>query len=329
MTESNTQPSNAKEETNKQRELPLKNLIVLGLAAAFVFSSFGSFPIDNYYLDLSRHFRLQYFFFALVLLPLLYWYRCYRLAMVALFCVGINATFILPWYLPFTKAENLSQKELVLLLANVQTQNREYQQLITLVESQAPDIIILQEVDKQWQSGLSELTDRYSYNYIVPRPDNFGIALMSKLPLQDIKEVDWGNLNLPSLVAKFYFQKQMITLFATHPLPPINKQYSQLRDTQLLAMMQQVANTRGPKIVMGDLNLTMWSKSYQILDSPFLTNARFGFGVMASWPSKLIPFGIPIDHALVSKHWHVEDFQIESSINSDHRPLVVKLKLKN
>ncbi|MCW8999563.1 MAG: endonuclease/exonuclease/phosphatase family protein, partial [Kangiellaceae bacterium] len=252
-----------------------------------------------------------------------------RLVAVAFLCISINAVYIYPWYLSPNNVGSPSEEELVLLLANVHTQNREYQLLTSLVASRNPDIVVLQEVDYQWQDALSELTETYPYNYIVPRPDNFGIALLSKIPLQDIKEIDWGNVSLPSLLATFRFQQKTVTLFATHPLPPINKQYSQLRDAQLLSMMQQVADTKGPKIIMGDLNLTMWSKSYQIVDSPFLINARKGYGIMASWPSSFIPFGIPIDHILVSKDWYIDDFQVGSSINSDHRPLVARLKLSD
>ena len=329
MKNSSSQTSNQPKDATLTRTLPLKNLIILGIAVATLLSLFGSLPIDNYYLDLSRHFRLQYFIFALVVAPLLYWYKYYRLVAVALICVTINALFIVPWYVSPDKVDNLSDNELVLFLANVQTQNREYQQLTSLIESRNPNIVVLQEVDNQWQTALSELTDRYAYNYIVPRPDNFGIALMSRIPLQDIRVVDWGNVSLPSLVAKFYFQQKTVTLFATHPLPPINKQYSQLRDTQLIGMMQQVADTKGPIIIMGDLNLTMWSQSYRIVDSPFLINTRKGHGINASWPSFIIPFGIPIDHIIVTKDWSVEAFQIERRIGSDHRPLVAKLKLGN
>ncbi len=79
-------------------------------------------------------------------------------------------------------------------------------------------------------------------------------------------------------------------------------------------------------IVIGDLNTTVWSNSYQILLSDTgMTNASEGFGFMPTWPTNLIPMMIPIDHCLVSEGFKVIDIRTGEDLGSDHLPLVVEL----
>ena len=59
-----------------------------------------------------------------------------------------------------------------------------------------------------------------------------------------------------------------------------------------------------------------------------MSDGRRGFGIKATWPSILGPFGIPIDHCLVSDDVIVEDFRLGPSAGSDHRAVVVDLVIR-
>jgi endonuclease/exonuclease/phosphatase (EEP) superfamily protein YafD len=80
---------------------------------------------------------------------------------------------------------------------------------------------------------------------------------------------------------------------------------------QLDGVGQYLQSLESPKLLLGDLNITMWSPYYQQLTRKTgLKNARDGFGILPSWPtsSHRRPFlnglismlAIPIDHCLLS-----------------------------
>ena len=89
-----------------------------------------------------------------------------------------------------------------------------------------------------------------------------------------------------------------------------------------------MADIEGPKLLIGDLNISMWSHLYDDFETATgMTNTRRGFGAIPTWPQQL-PFGrIPIDHCLVSTHFAVVDTRRGPAIGSDHLPLIVDLSL--
>jgi endonuclease/exonuclease/phosphatase (EEP) superfamily protein YafD len=79
-------------------------------------------------------------------------------------------------------------------------------------------------------------------------------------------------------------------------------------------------------VIVGDLNVTMWSPYYQkMMDlAPKIYNVRQGFGVTPTWPSSNFT-KIPIDHCFLSRDLMAKDFKILESNGSDHLPMVVEI----
>ena len=154
-------------------------------AAAVVtvaFSLLTSFPALHYRVELFAHFRLQYLAASVLLLLVFAGLRHSVFGVILLAAASLNAAHVVPWYLgepaPPTAAT------LKLLNANVLSHNDDYEALIRLVETEQPDIIFLQEISPAWQAHLAPLGNRYPHGYTEPRSDNFGIALLSRLPLE-------------------------------------------------------------------------------------------------------------------------------------------------
>jgi endonuclease/exonuclease/phosphatase family metal-dependent hydrolase len=81
-------------------------------------------------------------------------------------------------------------------------------------------------------------------------------------------------------------------------------------------------------IVMGDLNMSMWSPYYRkFIDRAKLRNTRQGFGIQPSWPTNLPLLQIPIDHCSITSKLKVSNNRIGKDIGSDHYPLIVDLVL--
>jgi endonuclease/exonuclease/phosphatase (EEP) superfamily protein YafD len=119
-----------------------------------------------------------------------------------------------------------------------------------------------------------------------------------------------------------------VTIVSTHPIPPLGKDGFDGRNEQLASIARVITSIAGPKVLVGDLNTTMWGHHYDRLEQDTgLKNARYGFGIVPTWP-KQIPFAmIPIDHYLVSEEFAVVDIDSGPNIGSDHLPLTVTLAL--
>ncbi len=121
-----------------------------------------------------------------------------------------------------------------------------------------------------------------------------------------------------------------VSIVTTHPLHPLTRRSFALRNDQLGAVGDLAGDRTQPVMLIGDLNVTMWSPWYRLLVAETqLTNARRGFGVMASWPTFLPPImRLPIDHCLVSDELIVTDCRLGPAFGSDHLPLIVDVAVR-
>jgi endonuclease/exonuclease/phosphatase (EEP) superfamily protein YafD len=280
--------------------------------------------------ELTSHFRLQYLWCAILGGLVLLMVRDWRGVLMALVPLAINAWEVVPWYFgkPAGSAGVASNAPaLKVLLSNVYTDNRNSAAILELIVRENPDVIALQEIDDRWVAELAVLAQTHPHHLTVPRPDNFGIGLWSRHPAQ-ISETEPGHTEVPSLLAEFLWHGKAVTLLATHPVPPSGAQGFAQRNTQLEAIAQWARTIAGPCIVIGDLNMSLWSPYHgRFVRDSGLRNARQGFGVLPSWPTFMPFFKIPIDHCLVSPAVEVRAIRTGPNVGSDHLPLMVELGL--
>ena len=135
-----------------------------------------------------------------------------------------------------------------------------------------------------------------------------GLALYSRLPLADARVLDLGLPSTPAIAATVKTQTGEIEIILVHPMPPLNAEFIQRRNEQILALAQYVGASGKPVVVAGDLNLTMWNDGYRPLaETGGLQNARDGHGVGPTWPS-IWPIGVPIDHILATRDVALREF---------------------
>lgn len=316
---------------NKRERLSVW-LGLLQVTALLVFClsiiSLGGF--SYWILELTSHFRLLYLLGALVCFLLFLLIRHYLSALIMFLLLIINIFSVAPVFsiVEEDSASEFSQT-LKIFHSNVYSQNREYHLLLNAIAFEEPDIVILQEVTPLWQKSLSLLVDDYPYQKVVAREGNFGIAILAKVPLQDIEVVDLADIGLPSIQATINLDNQPVRLLTTHALPPVTPWLKQQRDRQLNAVADFVVYQQQPVIVVGDLNVTHWSPDYHALvEKTGLINARQGWGILPTWPGKFSGIGLPIDHLLYSEALQVRAIHTYPDVGSDHLPLVVQLGFK-
>ncbi len=307
--------------------LSLLGLLQVGGFLVLIFSLAPLLSDHFWLLDLLSHFRFQYLIISLLLVVVFFIFKKYTDLVVSLTCVLLNAVYVLPLY---TKSVPTSDGNypgsIKLFHANVLTANTAYDELLTRVRQQRPDVLVLQEVNQQWLESIAAIKAQYTYHIEVPRADNFGLALYSQIPISAHQIHDWTDLEIPTIEAILAWQGQPFRLIAAHPPPPVNKYYDQAGTSMFEAIANKLKAEPMASVVIGDLNTTVWSTKYSILESGTgLANVAKGF--MPTWPSNLWPLMIPIDHCLVSEHFSVLSVATGGDFGSDHLPLVVELGL--
>lgn len=291
---------------------------------AAVVSLAGFFGQYAWWLDIWSHFRVQYFA-GFAVLGLCYSFgKRKRLAVAALCLAAINAVPVIAFLLPPASRAADTGDAFRAIFVNVNTQAGDPGKVISFIEREDPDIVVLAEIDDAWVAALERLFEHYAVRAIEPRRDNFGIALLSRNEAVSTAIVYYGQAKVPTLVATLLLGNRLLTLIATHPLPPAGSLYSALRDEQLDLIGRAVRAIEGPVLLLGDLNVTPWSYHYRaLLGESGLQNSSQGRGLYATWPTFAWPLLMPLDHALHSEEIVILDKRVGPAVGSDHYPIIV------
>ncbi|OIO68029.1 MAG: endonuclease/exonuclease/phosphatase [Zetaproteobacteria bacterium CG_4_9_14_3_um_filter_49_83] len=295
--------------------------------ASFITSGLSLLPHDLWIFELFSHFHVQYLFMALFSAIFFLFFKQYNWSVSMLLPIILNTVFILPWYIGGANQHDNIVGKIRVLESNVQRGNQACNKLLALIKQEKPDVVVLLEIDQQWAKALKTLDTAYPYQYVFPQSDNFGIALFSRWPLENIQNLELGRMPIASIKADMRLNDRTITILATHPVPPINNEFHQERNKQLQAIILLAQHQRQkPLLVVGDLNTSMWSDDYQrLMQDSGLHNAREGFGIVPTWPATLPMLMIPLDHLLLSPQLSALSIHSAGNIASDHLPLIVEL----
>lgn len=301
----------------------MAEFIAILLALAFAGAEFpGPFAVLDNLSNFPAHFAAAFVAVA----ALLAWQR--RLV-PAVACVALAALAIapvVPWYFGADPAaDDPARPWMRLLVSNVHHSNRDHERLLDLVERENPDVIGLLEVNARWLRKLKPLRARYPHHYEVPGELHVGLALYSRLPLEDARELQLpGDGSTPIIVATLAAPGGDLEIVLAHPMSPVGAQYIRQRNMQIAALAKHAAAAQIPLVLAGDLNLTMWNDAYRPLaEVGGLLNARKGHGISPSWPA-LGPIGVPIDHILATRDVRLRNFRVMSGIGSDHYPVTAE-----
>ena len=287
-------------------------------------SLLGCLAGQAWFLDPLSHFRVQYAAGLSVLAALLLLSRRFKTATLFAGCGLLNLGLILPLYVNPPARPPGKDRPIRTMLANVNTQRGNASALLKIISRYAPDILVLEEISPKWVSDLNDLSPTYPYQVIEPREDNFGIGLYSRFPLVGTKTIILGESMVPSIWTEVNIGEKIIALLATHPLPPVGRDYTLARNRQLSEIPALLAPIPTPIIVIGDLNTTPWNPHFRkLLKETNLHDSSRGRGIQPTWPATTPLLRIPIDHVLHSPDLHVVHKEIGPGFGSDHLPVIV------
>jgi hypothetical protein len=116
--------------------------------------------------------------------------------------------------------------------------------------------VFVQEVSPAWAPILDKLP-AYPYRKIAPRRDSFGIALLSKHPLDDVTVVVEGEFDIPAITATMMWESTKVALRAVPPHPPIEAPADVPPEQDAGAHAVALAASGQPAIMVGDVNATL------------------------------------------------------------------------
>ena len=276
--------------------------------------------------DLFSHFRLQYLLLLTVLFVLHALRRRWKWALAVIPFATISAHPVVDNW-PVSDPQDTASPRLSIMNVNVQAGNANVAPLLERLRHDLPDLVLVVEYDATWQRALGALADLYPHRIEAPRPDRFGIALLSRLPFSERETFDLLTTN--AISARINFAGQSVSLLGVHLRPPVSTGWAVTRNQQLIEIGKLIADRSEPIVIIGDFNQTTYSPAFaDWLADNQLRSAALASGLTFSWPTFLPLLGILIDHCVVSDDFIVNDFSRGPTFGSDHYPVTTTVSLR-
>lgn len=277
--------------------------------------------------ELFVHFRAQYAVGSLVLVPLLFWLRRPGYAALA----AALALFHLAPAVRNTLADRpvaaCAGPSLTVVTANVRYRNEDRGRFIDWLEAQAADLVVVQEVTAAWAEEFARL-ESYPHRAVLVREDPYGIAVLSRWPLESTEPADFAGDGLPALVGRLEVGGQRLMFVGLHTHWPVLPGLARARDESLREVARVIRGQDRPAIVLGDLNLTPYSPAFpRFEDAAGVRDVMDGRRWRPTWRAGFWPLALRIDHVLASAGICVEQAEVGPPIGSDHRPVLARLRL--
>jgi endonuclease/exonuclease/phosphatase (EEP) superfamily protein YafD len=298
---------------------------VLAIAVAMSFAGRLHFGFD-----LATHFRAQYAAGGLLLAIALMLCGRFRDAILPLTLGLINVAYVAPFYLPPDEpaAPPPEARRLKIVSLNVYAGSKSYDEVLGYLREVKPDFVVFTEMTFAWQKQLQPLAAEYPEQHFAARDDAFGIALIAKPKLSDVRIELLGGQHYVRATCEI--DGSPLTLFGVHPFPPMGARASTMRNDSFAALNKHLRETKGAVITVGDFNSTSWSPHFaDLLEGTRLRDSRLGRGLQPSWSmTHPLPLRIPIDHMLVSPEVHIFERRSAPAVGSDHLPVEMEFSVR-
>lgn len=251
--------------------------------------------------------------------------RWWRLLVLSAVPFVLHSVAVAPLY-SAAPAPAADARELAVLHYNVNTANTNRAGIVQFIEKSGADVVFLFEVSPSWMADVVRIAPPYRLVISRPQRDNFGIAMLARIPVEDAEVVTYTDWGIPTIEATVKWDGRTVLLIGAHPVPPIGIDYATHRDDQLAAMAERIRGRRGDTLVVGDFNATPWSRPFRsFVETADLQLLPFGYS--PTWGSAFV--WLPIDHSLCTLDWTATTRTIGERLGSDHNPVLVKYARAN
>ncbi len=244
---------------------------------------------------------------------------------------GTVSVFLPSMQTPMPVDETGDTPALKIMSFNVLGTNRAHAEVVAEIRRHNPDVLVVLEFANRWQPALERLHADYPHRIEQPRWHGFGIAIFSKLPLEQetVLQIAKRRTDNPLAVAVVKVGTRRLRIAGTHLLSPMDPNRLSIRNQQIREIGQFLSSESIPTILLGDFNCVPWSAYLSdFLKRTGYRDSRQGFGYDGTWHAKRIFLRIPIDHAFVSPKVHVHSRIVGEAAGSDHFPVIVEVSVR-
>ncbi len=318
--------------------------------------------IFGYMIDMATHYQLHYAVVAFwCLLPAIL-LRQKVLTGALVIVLVLSAVTLKPYIkdpsflLPFHIASTPDAKKIIhqesepeatsfrVLQFNVLGSNTNFTDGVNYIEAVNADIVALEEVSSGWESALTKLKPQYPYSHYMVREDSYGLAILSKHPLKNLRWKypgqlrKFGFLPVPVLMVDVVPKQETLlprfTAVVVHALPPVSPEHFEARFSQFAELAELISESteslNQPLVVAGDFNVTPWSPYFNtFLNHAELIDTQAEKGVQTSWPAHVPAWWrVPIDHVLFSgDRLKLTSRVLGPALGSDHLPVIADFEV--
>jgi endonuclease/exonuclease/phosphatase (EEP) superfamily protein YafD len=270
------------------------------------------------------------------------WRRRWLLMLASSVVVGCHLVWLAPDFLrdrrfdvvstaSTTAMDDDSTRTVKIFFANVAEHNTEYEAMLGEIADANPDVIILVEYGWGWHRAFKTAPVMAPYVHGSGHLQSHigSVNVFSRLPLKSEMQ-NWVNGRAMHTIA-VDVGDQALRIVGLHAPRPIDSPRYDYRG-YWQQMVPLLTAEQGPRVVVGDLNIAQHSVVYEQLTRHALQSAHeaVGRGYATTWPNGrywLPP--IRIDHAFVSPEVECISIAEGRGLGSDHRPLVVEVRVRN
>lgn len=301
------------------------------LPALWLFTVTGFAGSLWYYADLFAHFRVQLLCGALGLALIFGLRRKMIVTILAFAAALLNLAVLAPRFAsePALQPTQAAGRTLRCVSFNVLQGNQESAKLERFIRESQADVLVFQEVTPTLAEVLRRVADIYPGQLVLGKKDSKGAALLTRLPARNLRFEPFTDGVIGAVRGEINTGEQWVTVLGIHSHKPTSSKNAQAQREyfQWLAALGNDAEKSGPVVLMGDFNSTPWSSGYR----HFATNSRLldtSHGVVfgATW-SVNSPQRLLIDHGFISPGIALLDRTVGADLGSDHRPLILDLRL--
>ncbi|HWV60990.1 MAG TPA: endonuclease/exonuclease/phosphatase family protein [Sphingopyxis sp.] len=287
-----------------------------GIVAAWLSLAGGRVPA----LDLLASFLPLFGAMAMLGILLAKWRRGSAIAAALLALVPI-AIGMAPEWLREIPAAPAGALQVHMLTHNVWSGNTDPIGTAQAIIDAKPDVVMLQELNRNSWPMLAVLNPHFPYSTKCPR--GCDLAILSRWPIVRtdyfLKDANGRKFGPAMRLAWIKPPAGEVFMAATlhYPRPTSGNQAERRR-----ALAQALARIdRDGLIVAGDMNLTPWAAAMREQDRAFAPLTRMTRA--PSWP-RVVPV-LPIDHLYAGPDWGLVSTRQLPATGSDHRPILVTL----
>jgi len=286
--------------------------------------------------DLFSHFRPHYAVLATCLGAAALAARAYPAGLVLTAVALLNAWAVRdlwPGAAAAVAAPATEGAPLRVVSANVLDSNPTPGKVLDFVRGSDADLVVLVDAkSERWRGVLAALGDLYPHRAPDSWREGAPVILLSRrpVPVETVVRPAAAGADRPYVVARVAAPGATPLVVGVHPASPkpTEAEDSRERNYQLDHIGATVEGVAGPVIVAGDFNATPWSPHLRdLLAATGLRDTGAGRGWLPTWPVRLGPAGIPIDHVLIRGEVAVAGLRRGPDVGSDHYPLIADLRV--